>query len=154
MKSVNLPDDLESPNDKFFTHPVVDWFLTNAGSAETIDWNDMVDTKDKENKYKKLLAKLLEITEMLVKKGGKGYFWLVVSPQMSNIFTAMKPIFVSDLLDQFPLGYPIVLFMGTLDKRWRIYSDLALTNDTMLMGSCFSRKHANFYCKIKVENYK
>lgn len=38
MKSVNLPDELESANDKFFTHPVVEWFLTNAGSEEIIDW--------------------------------------------------------------------------------------------------------------------
>lgn len=158
MKSINLPEDLEPANDKFFTHPVVEWFLNNAGSTETINWNEVVDNKEnkdnKDNKYKKLLARLLEITEMLVKKGGRGYFWLVVSPQMSNVFTGMKTIFASDFLDQFPLGYPIVLRMGILDKRWLIYSDLSLTNDTMLMGACFSKKHANYYCKIKVENYK
>lgn len=154
MKSVNLPDELESPNDRFFTHPVVEWFLNNAGSTETIDWNEVVDNKDKDNKYKKLLSRIQEITDMVVEKGGRGYFWLMVSPRMSNIFTAMKSLFASDCLDQFPLGYPIVLFMGTLDKRWRIYSDLALTNDTMLMGCCFSKKHANYYCKIKIENYK
>jgi hypothetical protein len=154
MKSVNLPDDLEQPNDRFFTHPVVDWFLTNAGSTEAIDWNDVVDPKDKDNKYKKYISRLIEITEMVVEKGGRGYFWLICSPHMSNVFASMRPLFTSEALDQFPLGYPIVLFMGILDKRWRIYSDLALKNDTMLMGCCFSKRHANYYCKIEVKNYK
>ena len=153
MKSVNLPDDLESPNDKFFTHPVVDWFLNNAGSTETFDWITVVDNKNKDNKYKKFHSKLSEITEMLVQKGARGYFWLITSPQVSDILATMKPIWVSACLDQLPLGYPIVLHQGTLDKRWRIYSDLALTNNIMLMGAGFSKKHANYYCKIKVENY-
>ena len=154
MKSVNLPDDIESPNDKFFTHPVVEWFLTNAGSTETVDWSDGFDAKDKEFKYKKLINRLIEITDMIVSKGGKGYYWIVCSPPIANVFMQMRSIFTSDALDQFPFGYPIVLRMGILDKRWLIYSDMALKNDTMLMGCCFSRKHANFYCKIKVENYK
>lgn len=154
MKSVNLPDDLESANDKFFTHPVVEWFLANAGNKETIDWTGMVDTKDKEFKYKKLIARLIEITDMIISKGGRGYFWLVCSPQVANHFMQMRTMFTSDALEQFPFGYPIVLRMGILDKRWLIYSDMALKNDTMLMGSCFSKKHANYYCNIKVENYK
>jgi hypothetical protein len=154
MKSVNLPDELEQPNDRFFTHPIVEWFLNNAGSTEEIDWNEVVDPKDKENKYKKYVSRLIEITEMVVGKGGRGYFWIVCSPRMSNVFTSMRPIFTSDVLDQFPLGYPIVLFMGILDKRWRIYSDLGLKDDTMLMGCCFSKKHVNYYCKIDIKNYK
>lgn len=152
MKSVNLPDELESANDKFFTHPVVEWFLTNAGSEEIIDWKTVVDNKDKENKYKKLHAKLLEITNVVVGKGARGYFWLIASPQISDILASIKPIFVSAGLDQLPLGYPIVLRQGILDKRWLIYSDLALTNDIMLMGAGFSKKHNNYYCKIKIIN--
>jgi len=154
MKSVNLPEDLETPNDRFFTHPVVEWFLANAGSTESIDWSEMVDAKDKDNKYKKYINKIYQITDMVVSKGGRGYFWLVCSPRMSNFFTLMKPIFTSEVLDQFPLGYPIVMFMGILDKRWRIYSDLGLRDDTMLLGCCFSKKHANYYCKIDVKNWK
>lgn len=151
MKSVNLPDDLEQPSDRFFTHPVVEWVLKNAGSTETIEWKKVVDDKDKDNKYTKYLTRLVEITDMVVSKGGRGYFWIVCSPRMANIFAGMRNIFASEATDQFPLGYPIVLFMGILDKRWRIYSDLAMTDDTMVMGCCFSAKHVNYYCKIDIK---
>ena len=154
MKSVNLPDDLEQPNDRFFTHPVVEWFINNAGSTEEIDWSQMVDTKNKDNKYNNYLERLMEITDMVVSKGGKGYFWLVCSPRMSNVFTQMRTLFTAEATDQFPLGYPIVLFMGILDKRWRVYSDLALKDEQMLLGCCFTKKHNNYYCKIDVKNYK
>lgn len=150
MKQVNLPDDLESPNDKFFTHPVVDWFLTNAGSTETVNWDDVIDNKNKENKYQKLVQKLYEITDSVVKKGAKGYFWLICSPQVSDMLATQKS-FNSAFLEQFPLGYQIVLHMGTLEKRWRIYSDLALNNNTMLLGAGFSKKHLNYYCKINLQ---
>lgn len=154
MKQVNLPEDLESANDRFFTHPVVEWFLHNAGNVATIDWNTVFDKKDKENKYKNLHTRLTEITDVIVKQGGKGYFWLITSPQLSDILGTMKSLFVSACVDQLPLGYPVVLHQGILDKRWRIYSDLALTNNKMLMGAGFSKKHVNYYCNITIENYK
>jgi hypothetical protein len=155
MKAVNLPEDLEGPNDKFFTHPIVEWFLANAGTTETIDWKNVVDikAKEKENKYKSYHEKLIAITETVISKGGRGYFWLVCSPKMSDVFRSMG-IFTGEFFEQIPLGYPIVLYMGVLDKRWRVYSDMGVKDNVMLLGCCFSKKHNNYYCKINIENFK
>jgi len=151
MKQVNTPDDCESPNDRFFTHPVVDWFLTNAGTTITFDWKTLSLGDTIKEKNEALYTKLVETTNMVVQKGGKGFFWIVCTPQMSD-FMATSVNFVPAFNEQFPLGYNIVQRMGILGKRWLIYSDPLVAADTLLIGAGFSKKHVNYYCKIKIEN--
>ena len=146
MKQVFLPEDLESPNDKFFTHPVVEWLLNNAGSTLNIDWKSLGKSKESG-----LYQKLLEITNMIISKGGRGYFWVVCHPETVDLVSTL-PSFVTAYNEQFPLGYPIVMHIGTLGKRWRIYSDPLVDKNTLLMGPGFSKKHVNFYCKTLLEN--
>lgn len=150
MKQVNTPDDCESPNDRFFTHPVVEWFLTNAGTTVTWDWTTISGDTIKE-KYEALYIKLVETTNMVVHKGGKGFFWLVCTPEMSDLL-ATTVNFVPAFNEQFPLGYNIVQRMGILGKRWLVYSDPLVPVGTILIGAGFSKKPNNYYCKIKIEN--
>lgn len=152
MKQVNLPDDLEGPNDKFFNHALVQSLLTTAGTNETIDWTVLNELALGVDPYTKLHKKLLDITNTIIKKGAKGYFWLVCSPEMGDVLASIKS-FTPTFVEQYALGYPIIMFMGILDKRWRIYTDLALPNQTILLGSAFSKKHVNFYANITVENF-
>jgi hypothetical protein len=90
MKTVNLPEDLEGPNDKFFSHAMVQVYLATAGTKTVIDWKDVVDESIKDDKYLKLHTKLLEITDTVVKKGARGYFWLVCSTQVGDILGSIK----------------------------------------------------------------
>ena len=78
MKQVNLPDECESPNDRFFTHPVVDWFINNAGNTVNFDWDTFGRTTG-EKKAEVLYTKLIETTNMVVQKGGKGFSGLYVN---------------------------------------------------------------------------
>lgn len=151
MKQVNLPEDLEGPNDKFFSHPMVQTYLATAGTNETIDWNKITESTVPGD-YSKLHKKLLDVTNTIIKKGARGYFWLVCSPEMGDVLASIKS-FVPTFVEQYALGYPIIMFMGILDKRWRIYTDVALPNQTMLLGTGFSKKHVNFYANITVENF-
>lgn len=143
MKSVNLPEDLESPNDKFFNSQMLQLLLNTAGTQEKIQWD--------QNDVDSLSKKLLEITNAVIKKGGRGYFWLVCSSEIGEILSSSKK-FVSNFFEQYPLGYPIIMFMGILDKRWRIYTDLSMSNKTILLGCGFSKKHVNYYANITLEN--
>ncbi len=152
MKTVNLPEDLEGPNDKFFSHPMVQTYLATAGTKTVINWKDVVDESIKDNKYLKLHTKLLEITDTVVKKGARGYFWLVCSTQVGDILGSIKG-FVPTFVEQYALGYPIIMFLGVLDKRWRIYTDVSLPNQTMLLGAGFSKKHVNYYADITIDNF-
>ena len=152
MKSVNFPDDLESPNDKFFTHQVVEWFLKNAGTSAEWDWE--LAGKDKKEQYEALYTKLVELTNVIITKGGKGYFWTIVHPRMFDFISATADkAFATALCEQFPLGYTNILHMGVLDRRWRVYTDTSLDPNNILIGCGFSKKHNNYYCNMKALNF-
>ena len=153
MKRGNLPDDLESPNDIFFTHPVVEYFLTNSGTQAETDWDTFTGETIKD-KFESLYLNLVELTNVIVAKGGKGYFWVVCSNAMENALeVGAGTKFAPAYFEQVPLGYNIVMHMGILDKRWRIYSDPLIEVNTILIGAGFSKKSNNYYCKLKVNNF-
>ncbi len=153
MKQVNFPDELESPNDKFFTHAVVDWFLQNAGNKSEFDWTELTLGATAKEKCEALNNKFIEITNLVTSKGGKGFFWIIVHPRMFDFLSNWSTKLVSPMIDQFPLGFDNIIFMGILDKRWRIYTDNLLDPNNMLMGAGFSKKHNNYYCNIKANNF-
>jgi len=148
MRRVNLPEDLEEPNDAFFNHQLVDLVLKQAGTQATINWHCF-----SEPKHESLYVKLREITNTLLAKGTKGYFWLVMPPDINEILETNFPKKYSTVhMEQLPLGYNCVLFTGTFDKRWRMYTDPLLT-DTMVMGATFSKKTPVFYATLKLDGY-
>lgn len=150
MKQVNYPDDLESPNDKFFNPQIVKYFLDNAGSQVSEDWAT-IDGNTILEKYSNIYVKITELTKEVVKKGGKGYFWIISHPDTAALFEAFGN-FVSCHNDQIPMGYSMVMCLGTLDKRYRIYSDTSLEPFTFLIGCGFSKKPNNYYCRYKITN--
>jgi hypothetical protein len=153
MKQVNLPEDLESANDKFFTHPVVEWFLNNAGTQVATPWECLCLGDTTKERYEALYTKFVEITNIILSKGGKGYFWIICNPKIWNIIDGATPNYVPSHFEQFPLGYDLVQYMGTLAKRWRIYTDSLMAPNTILFGAGFSKKHANYYCKLTLEGF-
>jgi hypothetical protein len=148
MRRVNLPEDIEGPKDEFFTHQLVDLILAQAGTHLTTNWHCF-----SEPKHEGLYTKLREATNVLVSKGAKGYFWLVMPPDINELLeTSFPKKYVAVPMDQLPLGYDCVLYTGTFDKRWRMYIDPLLTN-TIVVGATFSKKNPNFYATIKLEDY-
>jgi hypothetical protein len=153
MKKVNLPDDLESANDVWFTHPIVDWFLTNAGTKTEVDWATFLGDTIKE-KHQNLFDLLDKTTKKLITLGAKGYFWIIAHPEMASIFETATVGWAPAYFEQIPLGYNIVMFMGIMSKRWRIYTDPQLDKGQILIGAGFSKKHPNYYCNLKITNFE
>lgn len=150
MKSVNWPDDLEGVNDAFFNRINVQHCLGSADPL-TLDYSkDLLGGTVKE-KMEALVSKLKEYTLQMTKKGAKGFFWLVCSDDMVSMFENTQADFRPVGIDQMPLGYDCILYMGTLNKRWRIYQDPHM-NNTILIGAGFSRKSKNYYSKVTIEN--
>lgn len=143
MRPVNLPEDLEPANDAFFTHQLIELILKQAATHVTANWHDLTSLYDK----------LREVQNTLLVKGAKGYFWLVMPPEINEILEINHPKkYVTVPMDQLPLGYNCILYMGTLDKRWRMYAD-PLLKDTVVMGATFSKKNPNFYATLKLEGF-
>lgn len=148
MRRVNLPEDLEEPNDAFFNRQIVDLVLKQAGTQLTTDWHTF-----SEPKHEGLYVKLRELANILLFKGAKGYFWLVTPPEINELLETNYPKKYSTVhMEQLPLGCNCVLFMGTFDKRWRMYADSVLT-DTVVMGATFSKKAPAFYGTLKLEGF-
>lgn len=148
MRKVNLPEDIESPNDAFFSHQLVDLIVNQAATQKTVNWHGISISRPES-----LYNLLREMTDTIIVKGGKGYFWLVMPPSINELFEINFPKkYVSVPMDQLPLGYNCVLYTGTFDKRWRMYIDPLLTN-SIIIGATFSKKNPNFYGVLKLDNY-
>lgn len=149
MRKVNLPEDIEGPDDAFFTHQLVDLIVAQAGIKQTMDWHKTTCFYE----HNCLYLKLREITNNVVAKGAKGYFWLVMPPDINELLETNFPKkYVAVPMDQLPLGYNCVLYTGTFDKRWRMYID-PLLSDTVIIGATFSKKNPNFYATLKLEGF-
>jgi len=153
MKKVNLPDDIESPNDCFFTHRLVEELSKAAATKERINWDQLFGETIEERRGD-LYCSLKDHTQTIVKLGGKGFFWIVTSPELASILSSSKQEFnFSDAADQMPLGYDYVLFEGILQKRWRVYSDPLVPINQVLIGTGFRKKISAYYAVLTIDNF-
>lgn len=152
MRKVNYPDDLEMPKDEFIEHKLVELVLKGAATQAVANWETFTGATLKE-KYEGLYVKIQELTYVIMAKGGKGFFWIVASPQLESVLELAKPGFVAAPAEQMPLGYNMTLFTGILEKRWRVYIDPMLDASTMVIGAGFSKKAPEYYAVFKLENF-
>ena len=129
-----LPEDIESPNDNFFNHKMVEDLLNHA----------LIHEKFSEG----LFNKLKEVTKAIISKGGKGFFWVVVPTELLEKLTESS--FQTAPGDQLPLGYDCVMFQGILSKKWRVYTDPQMKENIILVGAGFTKKARNFYAKLEI----
>jgi hypothetical protein len=69
-------------------------------------------------KYESLYIKVVELTNVLIAKGAKGYFWVIMSPEVSSMFEATHLEWTTD---QIEIGVEEVIELGIINKRWRMY---------------------------------
>jgi hypothetical protein len=162
MRRVNLPEDIESPSDAFLKHDLVAKFAVIASTKNTFTWeedksemfNGFPHTiSNQENNKKALFAKINETTEQVVAKGGKGYFWIVAHPKLAK-HLENSSYFRNAPDEQMPLGYSYVMWIGTLDRTWRLYTDPLVKVDELLIGAGFSPKTAAYYGLLTAEGFK
>lgn len=163
MRRVNLPEDIESPSDAFLKHELVAKFSVMASTKNKCTWTQEEEIKTfdgfkhtaskKDHNKSTLLTQLDKTTKDIVGKGGKGYFWVVAHPTLAKVLENNE-CFVNAPDEQMPLGYQYVMWIGTLDRTWRVYTDPLVKINEILIGAGFSPKSAAYYGVLEVEGFK
>lgn len=152
MRKVSLPEDIESPDDSFFKHKLVEELSINAATQIKMDWNQLF-SGSIEGRRDDLYCCLKDYTNTIIGKGGKGYFWIVTSQELVFVLSC-KDFNYKDSVEQMPLGYDYVMFEGILQKKWLLYNDPLIAKNKMLIGAGFRKKPPAYYASVTIENFK
>ena len=129
-------DEFELLKSNFLNHKMIEEKIAESQTMCTWDFNTALGNTIRE-KYESLYVKLVEITNVMLRKGAKGYFWIVSSPEVASIFETANYSFhpVGSLYDsQMPMGGSEIYEIGVLDHRWRLYVDHNIEQNVVLVG--------------------
>lgn len=156
-RSVN---QFEKPTfDNFFEHDELMDMAMNAATVSAWDFNSALGDTIME-KYESLYVKVAEMTNVLLKKGAKGYFWIVCNPEVASIFetatTGYRPCACDeDLLlhGQQPMGLSEVRHLGLINAKWRLYVDTEMEPNKLLIGCNDKREDNLHYARLSISNF-
>lgn len=141
-------------------------FLTNEelhechSKAETVagwDFNTALGQSIKE-KYHSLYVKVVELTNVLIRKGAKGYFWIVCSPEVSSIFETTcwgfsTKLNESDCAKQEPMGMVgHMQYKGIVNQRWRLFAHTDFEHQ-ILIGVNDKVEEPRHYGRLSIFNF-
>ena len=93
-------------------------------------------------KFESFYVKLVDVTHVVVKKGGKRLFSLFASPAVVSIFDSYTNSKLHLTQEQRPFGIDIVE-VGVVHNRWRLYQVESLkTNECIICDERFIPEHA------------
>jgi hypothetical protein len=121
---------------EFFTSEALLALLQTAGTKTSWSWQDALGDTIME-KYESLYVKAIELTNVLVAKGAKGYFWIATSPALASIFQTATSGFqpsAEELGDHKPMGVKLPQYVGLVHSKWRLYSCDEFPQDQLLIG--------------------
>lgn len=117
----------------FLTESQIKTIVRNVHVVEILDFNQLRGDTIKE-KYEDIYLKILDVTNKLIANGAKGYFWILTTTEVGNIFQSCIAGFVPTDIDklngQLPLGMPGIKYTGLISSKWRLYE----TNDNDLVS--------------------
>lgn len=145
--------------EKFFDHDEINYLMRVAGTVCAWDFHCALGDTIRE-KYQSLEVKVVELTNVLIRKGAAGYFWIATSPEIASIFeTATYQFWHANkdengrLHGQLPMGTNEVLYSGMLKNRWRLYVDQLLPTNQLLIGCNDHVEEAAHYARMTVANF-
>ena len=126
-------------------HPNIQQFIDDSMKNSKVqlswDFNTALGDTIKE-KYESLYVKVVELTKKLIKQGTKGYFWLLVSQEVSTIFETATAGFAPAPRDydnkfngQLPMGLDHTELCGLVSAKWRLYSSSNMPDDALIVGA-------------------
>lgn len=149
--------------EKFLSHEEVEELLMMARHVSVWDFNTSLGDSIKE-KYETLCFKMMEMTNVLLRSGAEGYFWIVASPEIASIFETachgFYPITSEEFLKQYEEGKQIpmklhdaVQYRGLVHSKWRLYVDPNITSTQVLIGSNDKKGNPEHYARLSVANW-
>jgi hypothetical protein len=151
---------------KFLTTEQLEDISKNAGTMAAWDFNTALGDTIKE-KYESLYVKCIELTNVLLKKGAAGYFWIATSPEVSSIFETATYGFaphvyldewegdrISSNLDVWPMGgSDNIQYCGSINMKWRLYKDTRMPVDMVVIGCNDEVESYNHYAVLRIANF-
>ncbi len=153
--SEDSKDNLIQLTDDFLSHEIITDLKERAGVRCAWDFNSALGDTIME-KYESLYVKLVEINNVLIHKGAKGFFWIAAGPEVASIFETATAGFapaLSSFGDQVPLGMTNVYAIGTINRRWKIYCDPAIDSNLLIMGVGMEKEPDCNYAALRIANF-
>lgn len=137
---------------KFLSHEDIVIMKDKAATKAVCSWNTFLGDTIAE-KYESLYVKVVELTNVIIRKGGSGYFWIVCGPELASVFESSTRLVYLNI-DYIPQGTKDIHLIGTIERKWRLYSDPLMVSDEILIGcgSHISSEPKNF-ATLKVANF-
>lgn len=105
----------------------------NAGTVGSWDFNTALGDTIKE-RYESLYVKVVEMSNVIHRKTLRGGAnWIVTSPEVASVFETATAGFAPDPSETFTSSLGIQ-YVGTINKRWRLYKDPLFPTNQLLMG--------------------
>jgi hypothetical protein len=157
----NVPQFVKPTFEKFFDSHELSDIARNAGTVCSWDFNTALGDTIME-KYESLYVKCYEVTNVLLKKGAAGYFWIVTSPEIASIFETSRGGFAPVSSKEFesniiggvmPLGMPVIDYKGAVSARWRLYTDGLMPSNMLLIGCNDTKECNSHYGRMMIFNF-
>ena len=132
------------------THEHVVQWLRDAKTRTEWDHEAALGDTLKE-KSESLYVKLVEVTNVLIRKGTQGYFWVIMSPEPACIFETFYR--VCENSDQIEMGSSKIYHLGSCNRRWQVFVDPQLTPDVILLGVGRGERSDQEYGVITLRNF-
>jgi hypothetical protein len=137
---------------RFLTHDDFMEIRKRAGTMTAFDWNCLWGNTISE-KYEPLYIKIIEVTNVVIRKGGSGYFWLACGPEMATVFQSTMA-FKESPTEYFPQGTNDIQWIGTVNRKWRLYTDPLFPVNEILIGCAdVASADPKFFALMKVANF-
>jgi hypothetical protein len=141
--------------DCFLDHDEVLKMMEAAETTAAWDFNTALGDTIRE-KYESLYIKLVEVTNVMIKKGAAGLFWVAVSPELGTVLeVATYNYYIMKCDEQIELGTKKVYKQGIMQRKWTVYVDPSLEPSQMLVGCGEHKLHENDgknYARMTVTN--
>lgn len=107
--------------------------LETAGTKTAFDWQCCYGNTVLE-KYESLYVKLVEITNVLIRKSGGGCFWIMTSPELGSVLAKNLTPSSMDLL---PQGTESTIWIGTIERKWMLFTNSQFPTNRMLISRAY-----------------
>ena len=119
-------------SDLQLNHEIVETLLGSAATVCSWDFSSAYGDTLME-KRQALLASLTQTSNIICRKGGCGFFWVVVGPDMLNMVDGFSLAWAKEA-EYRPMGTSKVEYIGILDRRWKVFCDQYAPPHQILIG--------------------
>lgn len=148
---VDVPEPTDARTILKLKHERVQELLESASTVTSLDFNTALGDTIKE-KMESLKILLLEVSNVICRKGAAGYFWIVIPMDVLQMLES-QIVGIPYGENHLPLGMSTVDYVGILDRRWKVYCDQYMSAGRILIGVGGTNEAPEKYGRISLANF-